>query len=85
MSAFNVGEFVTVTRGKQLADSRYDSSYAGAVLQVLASSGPFLLVQEVRSKYGLPSTSRIALHMGDWAIERLDPEYVEAMTREVSK
>ena len=75
----NVGDYVTVTKGKIYSSGLTDSSYGGALLEVLAISGPFVLLREHVSKYGLKSSSHPILDMREWELGKLEQKFIDAI------
>ena len=80
---FKVGDKVTILRGKLMMNDRYDSSWCGSVLEVLAFSWPYCVVSERITKFGTkPKESRIALDMREYELGMLDQAYIDALSLE---
>ena len=78
---FKVGDKVTILRGKLMMNDRYDSSWCGSVLEVLAFSWPYCVVSERITKFGTkPKENRIALDMREYELGILDQAYIDALT-----
>lgn len=74
-----VGDYVTVTKGKTCTTGYMDSSYSGALLEVLAVSEPFVLCRELVSKFCMKSTSHPVLDMREWGLGKLEQKFIDAM------